>query len=561
MLFRSGKGIASGDINNDLWPDLVLASERGALFYKNIGGRFEQIAVRQGDLQDKNLFIVTLVDVDNDGLQDLFASSYDDGNYLLMNRQKGFEKTELIHLDGAQRLSISAGFGDIDHDGYLEMVLGNWSSGVEKLFSPEQSTNQLLKFDGESYKATPINDIKGETNSVLIADVNGDGMTDLFIGNDRVVPDVYYLGTPDQQLSPISRDSGTIPATSMFTMSLESADFNNDLLPDLFSTDMTFARSSGQHYCDAISDNEGRDRCNSLIAAYDVFSNGSAATCVDFDTGMDATECYIAHSIKAAKNLKDSQYCDNLPNQNGPLHSLCLHVSKPIPPEQQINQNDYLPQVQRNMLLLNNGKQFTDDTSRMGVGSSFWSWNAKAADLDNDGWQDIYVGNGFHFGDSFYEVQPNVLFRNIEGTGFEEVAAEWGLDDTINTPSYTYVDFDLDGDIDIVATGVLAPPRVFVNQQNSNHSVSFWLQDDVGNAAAIGAVITINYNKSSQRKELKMSGGFMSFDNPIVHFGLGSVESIDSVSVLWPDGTVADYAGELAADRFYRIRRRVSSAD
>ena len=91
--------------------------------------------------------------------------------------------------------------------------------------------------------------------------------------------------------------------------------------------------------------------------------------------------------------------------------------------------------------------------------------------------------------------------------------------------------------------------------------MSFWLQDDVGNAAAIGAVITINYNKSSQRKELKMSGGFMSFDNPIVHFGLGSVESIDSVSVLWPDGTVADYAGELAADRFYRIRRRVSSAD
>jgi hypothetical protein len=154
-----------------------------------------------------------------------------------------------------------------------------------------------------------------------------------------------------------------------------------------------------------------------------------------------------------------------------------------------------------------------------------------------------------------------VFFRNIEGTGFEEVAAQWGLDDTINTPSYTYVDFDLDGDIDIVATGVLAPPRIFVNQKTSNHSVSFWLQDDVGIASAIGAVITITYGNDRQRKEIKMSGGFMSFDNPIVHFGLASVESIDSVSIVWPDGTSTDYSGKLPADRFYRIRRHAFSKD
>lgn len=208
------------------------------------------------------------------------------------------------------------------------------------------------------------------------------------------------------------------------------------------------------------------------------------------------------------------------------------------------------------MLLMNDGEGFTDNTTRMGVGSSFWSWNAKAADLDNDGWQDIYVGNGFHFGDSFYEVQPNILFRNTGGKGFEEVASDWGLDDTINTPSYTYVDFDLDGDVDIVATGVLAPPRVFVNQQTRNNSVTFLLQDEIGNSFAIGSKITITYGDQHQRKEIKLSGGFMSFDNPVAHFGIASSTEIDGFLIAWPDGQATEFKGKLPANRFYRVRRK-----
>ncbi len=553
--FIIGKGIASGDMNNDLWPDLVLASERGALFYRNVGGTFQLMNVPQGKLQDHNIFLVALVDADTDGNQDLFASTYGGGNYLLMNRQEGFEKTELIRLESEQRLTISAGFGDIDQDNDLDIVLGNWSSGVENLFSPEESTNYVLVREGASYNAALINDVKGETNSVLIADVNGDGMTDLLFGNDRVVPDVYYLGTPEHTMTPVTRKAGVVPMTSMFTMSLDSADFNNDLRPDLFSTDMTFARSAGSVYCNAITGSDDRERCRDVVSAYEVFSKGSATSCQELGTPRDIAECYVAHSIKAAKTLKDNQYCENLPDRDGPLHSLCLHVSASIPKEQTINQDDYLPQVQRNMLLMNDGEHFTDNTMRMGVGSSFWSWNAKAADLDNDGWQDIYVGNGFHFGDSFYEVQPNILFRNTGGDGFEEVASDWGLDDTINTPSYTYVDFDLDGDVDIVATGVLAPPRVFVNQQTANNSITFLLQDDNGNAFGIGSKVTITYGDHHQRKEIKLSGGFMSFDNPVAHFGIASFVTIDGFSIRWPDGQVTGYKGTLPANRFYRIQR------
>ena len=557
--FIIGKGIASGDLNNDGWPDLVLATERGALFYKNIGGRFELVDVEQGVLKNENLFIVALVDADNDGAQDLFASAYGGNNYLLLNRSNGFEEAELIRLDGNQRLTLSAGFADIDQDGDLDIVLGNWSSGVEKLFSPEASTNAILFRENDSYRTVELNDIKGETNSVLIADVNGDGRPDLLFGNDRTVPDIYYLGTTEHHFAPIVRDEGIVPVTSMFTMSLDTADFNNDLIPDIFSTDMTFARSSRDDYCEAIIEDDARARCTDILEAFEIFSTGSAAKCNDLGTERDIHECYVAFLIKAAKTLKDDHYCDSLPNKAGPLHSLCMYVSAPIPTEQRINQDNHIPQAQRNVLLINNSGRFSDQSVKLGVDSSYWSWNAKASDLDNDGWQDIYIGNGFHFGDSFYEVQANVLFRNIDGKGFEDIAPAWGLDDTINTPSYTYLDYDLDGDVDIVATGVLAPPRVYVNQQQTNNSVTFLLRQDRGNSLAIGAKVTINYGEQEerhQRKEIKLSGGFMSFDNPVAHFGIGSHSSIDSFSVTWPDGHVTTSDQHLPANRFYRIRRK-----
>ena len=208
---------------------------------------------------------------------------------------------------------------------------------------------------------------------------------------------------------------------------------------------------------------------------------------------------------------------------------------------------------------MNQGGSFVDEGERLGVDSSFWSWNAKASDLDNDGWQDIYIGNGFHFGDSFYEVQPNVMFRNMNGEGFQDVASAWGLDDTLNTPSYTYADIDLDGDVDIVATGVLAPPRAYFNQQSTNNSITFRLRQADDNSYAIGAKITITYGgqqQNHQRKEIKLSGGFLSFDNPVAQFGTGPNSSIDSLVVTRPDGHIPAYDESLKAIRIYRILRK-----
>jgi len=284
--------------------------------------------------------------------------------------------------------------------------------------------------------------------------------------------------------------------------------------------------------------------------------------CAELGGPLEQQECFVSFSVKAAKALKDPQYCQNLPDKEAAIYSLCQYLASPVPAEEPIDQGSFLRQAQTNVLLMGAGDRFVERGEEFGVESSFWSWNAKAADLDNDGWQDIYVGNGFHFGDSFYEVQENILFHNMEGRRFEQVQSRWGLDDTINTPSYTYLDLDLDGDLDIVATGVLAPPRIFLNQHAGRNSVTFLLSDERGNSSAIGAKITIQYGgqaKLQQRKENKLSGGFMSFDNPAIHFGLGQYTAVDEVAVQWPDGETTVYQTPLPASGFYRIRRLSSS--
>ena len=84
------------------------------------------------------------------------------------------------------------------------------------------------------------------------------------------------------------------------------------------------------------------------------------------------------------------------------------------------------------------------------------------------------------------------------------------------------------------------------------------LSDGRGNTAGIGAKITIEYGNESgrtQRKENRLSGGFLSFDNPVLHFGLGAFEKIDTVTVRWSDGETISLPGPFSADRFYRLSR------
>ena len=549
--FIIGKGVASGDFNNDQWPDLVLATERGVALYRNVGAHFRLVNLEQGALKEKNVFVVALVDMDGDGNQDIFATTYGGKNYLVLNQSGDFSESRLIEFSGADRLlTISAGFGDLDADGDVDVVFGNWSSGAEKLFSPEYSANEILLRGTEEYEVVSMGDIRGETNSVLITDLNGDQMADLVFGNDRLVPDFFYLREKDGKFAPLPKDS-LVPLSSMYTMSLEAADFNNDLRQDIFSTDMSFSRQATSDYCSQIKAAEDMSVCEAWLDVLTELKDINVAVC---QKTADVTSCVDAMTIQAAKSLKDGSLCDKVSSSSS-ARRLCQHLAEVAAPEAALDTSLHIEQRQQNTLLLAHSDGYVESAKKLGIDSSYWSWHAGAADLDNDGWNDVYVGNGFHFGDGFYEVQPNRMFQNNQGAGFTDVAESWGLNDRINTPTYTYLDYDLDGDLDIFATGVIEGPRLFENRLNDNRSISFELQQGTQNTDAIGASVTIKYGEQAQLKEISMSGGFMSFDNPVAYFGLGEVAQVEQVLIRWPDGELTEISMPLSAGFHYSITR------
>jgi hypothetical protein len=116
--------------------------------------------------------------------------------------------------------------------------------------------------------------------------------------------------------------------------------------------------------------------------------------------------------------------------------------------------NDQLPDVfltsnmGQNKLFLNKGNlQFEDITESAGVGGSkAWSTGVVMVDINYDGYLDIYVCNaGYVKGDD----QANELFINNGDNTFTEKAAEYGLDNNGYTTHAAFLDYDLDGDLDV----------------------------------------------------------------------------------------------------------------
>lgn len=82
-----------------------------------------------------------------------------------------------------------------------------------------------------------------------------------------------------------------------------------------------------------------------------------------------------------------------------------------------------------------------------------------------------------------------------------------------------------------------------------------------GKPFSVGSKIIIHYDDSQrhQLRELKLSGGFLSFDPAIVHFGLAHFARIDQIDVQWSTGETTTYQGPFSSGKRYRITRPARS--
>ncbi len=209
------------------------------------------------------------------------------------------------------------------------------------------------------------------------------------------------------------------------------------------------------------------------------------------------------------------------------------------------------PQKAENFLQSRNGNSYDNRAYMLGLDAAGWAWSAKFGDLDNDGFQDLYIVNGFIDAHSLKYlpggemVEENVVFRNIGGKRFDKPT--WNLNSTRSGRGMSMADLDNDGDLDIVVNNFASASQLFENQM-CGKSVELELRwQGTRNTRAIGAQVIAHSSAGTQWRQITSLSGFISGDAPRVQFGLGKDQKAD-LEIIWPDNkrsTLTAKAGTL----------------
>ena len=195
-----------------------------------------------------------------------------------------------------------------------------------------------------------------------------------------------------------------------------------------------------------------------------------------------------------------------------------------------------------NRLYRNDGNRtFTDVTEEAGVRDSRWSWGTSFLDYDNDGDLDLIATNGYN-GAGWADDQT-YLWRNDNGV-FTDVSTSAGITDAGQGRGLAHLDYDNDGDLDVVIVNNAAQPILYRN--DGGNAQSFLRIDPIGtesNRDGVGAFLTVTPDLSAPQRRLvwEIDGGssFLSQNEQIAHFGLGpNADAVDLVTIQWPSGIV-----------------------
>ena len=555
--FANGGGVAAGDLNGDGLEDLYFSANMGYnKLYLNQGDlTFREVASEAGTGGRKNTWKtgVSMADVNGDGRLDLYVAYSGqlplerrvDELYINQGPDSSgvpqFEEQAAAYGLAQPHSSTQGYFFDYDRDGDLDLFLLTHNvrslprTGAEvtqQLLKERDSVNGLQFYRNDDGRFTEVTEEAGLQGSPLIyglgagvADVNEDGWLDVYIANDYAPPDYLYLNNGDGTFTDALQDA--MGHTSRASMGVDVADMNNDGLSDLVVLDML---------------PEGNFRQKMLFVPND----------------------------------RDQQARDVA--------------------------SGFHYQYMRNTLQLNNGTPgaipgqaptFSEIGQLAGLSNTDWSWAPLAADYDNDGWNDLFVTNGIlrdftnrdfiRFKQRYIRERDsslgrqdiarllsrlpattltNYLFQNNGDLTFGDVTAQWGVDRPSNSNGAAYADLDNDGDLDLVTNNINEPAFLFENRaedQLDHHYVQVKLEGTGKNTFGVGASLTVYADGLAQRREQMPTRGYLSSVSPVLHVGLGAHTRVDSLRVVWPDGTQQTLV-DLAADQRLTLRQENASA-
>tara|TARA_B100000446_G_scaffold12324_1_gene10846 strand:- start:1776 stop:5084 length:3309 start_codon:yes stop_codon:yes gene_type:complete len=520
----NGGGVGVGDFNKDNLPDVFFSGNltSGKLYLNKGALKFEDITSASGiNTSGKWTTGVSVIDVNQDGYDDVYLSVGGMGNKSEFPNLLYINNGDLTFTEAAaeygladQGESIQAVFFDYDLDGDLDMYL----------------------LTGGGFENSAI--------SVRAMQTNGTARN-----TDRLYRNDYNEKLGHPVFTNVSAEAGI--TFEGFGLGVSVLDANNDNWPDLYISNDYLSR-------DLLYVNQQNGTFNEEGLTYfghmSHFSMGNDVADIDNDGFTDViTVDMLPEDLKRRKLMSGANSYD--------IFQIALRYG-------------YGHQYMRNMLQHNNGDGTYSEIGQFaGIDKTDWSWAPLLADFDNDGFNDLYITNGFgkditdmdfvkfreskssSFG-SGGELQKavkdclttrpaikvaNYAFKNVDGQSFTKNIEAWGFEEASISSGAVYADFDNDGDLDLMASNINAPAFVYKNTLNDSlglqtNYLKVDLQGSKNNLKGIGATVRV-YSGSTERIRVNNPvRGFQSTVSTTLHFGLKDHRTIDSLIVQWPDG-------------------------
>ncbi len=479
---------------------------------------------------------VVVADFNRDGRFDIMVSSMGLRDQLRLFRgtkegtfQEVTKAAGLMGLVGGLNL-IHA---DYNNDGYPDVLVlrGGWFG------SQGRHPNSLLRNDGDG-TFTDVTRSAGlysryPTQTATWFDYDLDGHLDLFIGNEtwkREYPCELYHNNGDGTFDEVAREAGV--RVIGLVKGVVSADINNDRYPELYISRMTEPNLLFENRGSKPKESsDGWRRFTDITERAGVAEPDHSFPAWFWDYNNDGWQDLFVAGYR----------------MDGVGDVLADYLGREHDAE--------LPRLYRN----NGDGTFEDVTKEAHLDRIVYAMGANYGDLDNDGFQDFYVGTG---DPDLSMLMPNRMFRNAEGEVFQDVTSSGGFGHLQKGHGIAFVDVDQDGDQDIYEvmggayTGDVYRNAFYENPGGDNHWLKLKLVGNETNRGAIGVrvkVVTAGPDGTREIHRTVRTGGSFGSDSLIQEIGLGDAGSIERVRVHWP---VSDqertYLG-LELDRAYRI--------
>jgi len=491
---------------------------------------------------------VAVADFDRDGLNDLYATDSGEGSRNRLYRNLGGGKFEEVGEKlGAADLnqpgtgvSMGAIWGDYDNDGYEDLLVYKWGR------------TELLHNDaGKAF--TRVTETAGlpawaNCNSAVWFDYDRDGKLDLFLGGYyREDLNLWQLSTT--RIMPESFEYAQNGGRKYLFRNLGGGKFED-------VTEQTGLRSRRWALAAGAADLRGTGYPDLVIAndygVSELFANEGGKRFREIGKAVG-----IAERPKSGMNLSFGDIQNN--------GKFAVYVSN-------VTEEGIL--IQGNNLWVprdgtsGDGLKYDNMAEVMGVELGGWSFGAQFGDLNNDGFQDLFLVNGYvSAGEKSYwydfakvaggntaiisdarnwppvegrshgGYQQKRVWLNDGAGKFYDAAAEVGVSDREDGRAIALADFQNRGVLDVVIAHQKGSLQLYQNTVTpANEWIDFELEGTRSNRSAIGAEVRVFWNGQQQLQQVSGASGFCSQNQRRLHFGLGKDAKVEKVMVRWPSG-------------------------